>query len=245
MNIKDEILKELRETSPLLAQISRRNVFAVPVDYFEKLGERICLYTILNQNIKEVISGEFNPSQQVPQGYFDQLSDSILSKIKGLEATELSVGFPLLDAISKENVYTIPEAYFENLSKSILVSLPQIPKAKVISFTKSAWWKYAAAAFFAGIMMISAFLIFNSGSKDTSVYLAATKKYNTINEIHTGIASLPEEEIIQYLEINSRSSDNDLLLKEMNTEDLPSEIDYLLDENALNNYLNTINFDTQ
>jgi hypothetical protein len=29
-------------------------------------------------------------------------------------------------------VYTIPEAFFENLSKSILVSLPQIPKAKVI-----------------------------------------------------------------------------------------------------------------
>lgn len=245
MNNNDEILKEIREISPLLIQISRRNVFTVPESYFDNLGERICLYSIMNQNIKEGIIKETHDSQQVPQGYFDQLSGSILSKIKSLENTDLPGEFPVLAAINKKNVYTVPEGYFENLSKNILAALHQKPKAKIVSITKSTWWKYAAAAIFAGIMMISAFFIFNSGSKETSVYLAATQKYKTINQIHNGIASLPEEEIIQYLEINSRSSDNDLLINSLNTEDLPSEIDYLIDENALNNYLNKIDFDKQ
>lgn len=242
MHNKDEILMELKDTSPLLAQISRKNVFTVPEGYFENLGDRLLISILLSKRAGKV-GNEFNHSQQVPPGYFDQLSDSILSKIKNAEKADLSGHFPLLDSLSKENVYTVPEAYFENVSSGILAVIK--PKAKIISFTKSVWWKYAAAAIFAGIMLVSAFFIFNSGSKQTSVYVAATQKYQTLNQINNGIASLPEDEIIQYLELNSRSTDNELLLKEVDTNDLPSEMDYLLDENALNSYLNKINFQNQ
>ena len=242
MNNKDEILMELQDTSPILAQISRSNVFTVPEGYFENLGERLLVNALLN--IPEGEAGnESNHSQQVPSGYFDQLSDSILSKIKNAEKAALAGDYPLLDSLKKENVYSVPEAYFENLSSGILAAIK--PKAKIISFTKSIWWKYAAAAFFAGIMLVSAFFIFNSGSKQSSVYVAATQKYQTLKQINNGIATLPEDEIIQYLELNSRSTDNELLIKNVNTNDLPSEMDYLLDENALNGYLNKINFENQ
>ena len=52
---------------------------------------------------------------------------------------------------------------------------------------------------------------------------------------------LSDDEIAKYLEKNGNIMDEENISKNMDTTGLPSPEDYLIDENALNNYLNDVN----
>jgi hypothetical protein len=62
----------------------------------------------------------------VPEGYFDQLADRVLSRIRAMEAAtaaeELGHLSPLLSQLPKTMPYTVPAGYFESL-ESTLVSV--------------------------------------------------------------------------------------------------------------------------
>jgi hypothetical protein len=66
-------------------------------------------------------------------------------------------------------------------------------------------------------------------------------QYKTPEQVDKGIASLSDDEIVKYLEKNGTILDEETISKNVDTTELPSADDYLINENALNNYLNEIN----
>jgi len=244
---KNEITDELREISIVIASIKKTNVFKVPDNYFEGLAEKISIRTFLNKEEK-------GPAQtfKVPEGYFESLSYQILSKIKE-EESDTSEEFAVLSSLKDKNVFTVPEGYFEDLSENILSKVNQ-PEAKVIPISRAkSWWKYAAAAVVTGAIAVSSLQIFYKSPdmvKDNSVvtersglpdYIESSFQYKTSQQVDEGIASLSDDEIANYLESSGNLMDVETLSSDVNTSKLPSEMDYLSNENTLNNYLNSLN----
>jgi hypothetical protein len=254
MKESTEILDELNRISPLLASIEKINIFTIPENYFNGLAERIFVYTFLNQNN----NAEFNSNNvnRVPEGYFDSLSDHVLAKIKNQEfesdEEELKKLSPVLFSLKNKNVFTVPPGYFENVNNAVINKLNHQP-AKIVSIKKvKTWWKYTAAAVITGAIAITSLQIFNSSpdmQKNNSVvtessglpdYIQSSFQYKTPEQVDEGIATLSDDEIVKYLEKHANIMDNETLAKDIDTKELPAATDYLTNDNALNNYLKTI-----
>jgi hypothetical protein len=300
MNPSPEILNELKAISSLLAGLEKINVFRVPEGYFNELHLRIADYAILN-NTSPVDNINKRNLQQVPPGYFDTLSDSILAKVKATypesAEEELRRLSPMLYALKDYNVFSVPDGYFESFTTGIMERLKPQPAnpesaeeelcrlspmlsglkgnvfsvpdgyfesfagdvverlkpqpAKIITMKKgNSWWKYAAAAVVAGAIAVSSLQIFN-GSPDMNTgksglpdYVQASFQYKTEDDLNAGIAKLSDDDIIKYLEKNGNIMDNELLTNNTDVSEMPSETDYLTDENTLNTYLDKINAET-
>lgn len=234
-----EILNELKTIAPVLAEVEKVNVFRVPEGYFNDLDKRMSTIVFLSQDEK-------NYFQKVPAGYFDSLSDKILSRIKenGQSAEEeIKELSPALHYLKQENVFTIPDNYFDDLSDRIKEKVS--PSAgKVISINRvQKWWKYAAAAVVAGIITVTSFEIYNNGGTGSKMppYVQLSAQYKTPAQLEKGISSLSADEIANYLEKNTTILDDESLINNTDTKELPAPDDYLIDENTLDNYLKTIN----
>lgn len=250
MEKSTEILNELRTISPMLAEMEKVNVFTVPEGYFIDLEEKIATTVFLHQDEKA-------PFQKVPEGYFDSLSSKILSRIKEEEESaegEIKSISPALHYLREENVFSVPEGYFDDLSDNILNKIKG-QNAKVVSFDSARkWWKYAAAAVITGIITITSLQLFNnqdtnSGknigtSSNVPGYVQLASQYKTAKQLDRGIASLTDDEIAKYLEKNTTLLDDEALIKNTDTKELPTPDDYLLDDNALDNYLQKINVES-
>src|ERR1700759_2556407 len=133
MELGKDILDELKELSPVVAGIEKRNVFSVPDGYFNSLNETIlaCISEEGNSIINNFSKDSF---LEVPQGYFENLSTSILDKIKAQQTenknAEVSLS-PSLLSIQHKNVFEVPAGYFNGLAANILNKVK--PKAKVVS----------------------------------------------------------------------------------------------------------------
>lgn len=241
MEKNNDILHELKEISPILADISRLNIQTVPDGYFDNLEIKICINSLLHQNVAKEYFIKEKPG--VPEKYFEHLSDSILTRIKYDNNPEQQKSFPLLDSLRDINVFKVPDNYFDNLSKQIVGKITGKENARVVSIAANKWWKYAAAAMIAGLILMSVFYIFNSEDNQVSQYLASSQKYQTSAQIAAGITSLKDDDIVKYLETHGNSTDNEMLLNQIDTDALPAELDYLIDDNTLNNYLDKINID--
>jgi hypothetical protein len=247
MKKSTEILNELNDISPVLAKMEKVNVFSVPEEYFTGLEEKIATTVFLQQDKKTAF-------QKVPDGYFDSLSNRILSKIKNEEesaAEEIKSISPALHYLKEENVFEAPQGYFDDLSSRILHKIHS-EKGKVVSMRSGKkWWKYAAAAIVAGIIATFSLVFFNTQNKNTPAskiatsempaYMQLANQYKTTKEINQGIASLTDDEIASYLEKNTNILDVETLINNTDTKELPTPDEYLIDDNALNNYLQKIN----
>lgn len=226
MKRNEEILNELMTISPLLASVSNENIFSVPEGYFNSL----------NQLILRKAAAQ-SPTLSVPEGYFDKLSASVLSRIKEegalLELRNLS---PMLYSVQNENVYKAPAGYFERLA-SVILSKVQVP-AKVISIHRRSIWKYAVAAVVAGVIAINSIWNFNSPNQHVAyntlkskpgmpAYISEAAQYKTEEDIQNAVASLSNDDIINYLQRTGTVADNEILNDEIETKDLPSQKDYL------------------
>ncbi|MEO6904834.1 MAG: hypothetical protein ABI148_00600 [Ginsengibacter sp.] len=248
-NISTEILTELKAISPLLAEMEKLNIFQVPEEYFPGLEQRILTTIFINQ-------GEKNNLQKVPDGYFDSLPDRIISKIKGEKnesvTDEIKALSPALFYLKEENTFTIPANYFDDLSDRILDKING-EKSKVISISSAGkWWKYAAAAVVAGVIAISSLQIFNhtSNSNNKAIVAASTNmpdyrdgssQYKTPEKLKQGIASLSDDEIVNYLETTGSILDEETITKNLDAKEFPNAEDYLIDENTLKNFLKKTN----
>jgi hypothetical protein len=244
-NKSSEILNELKGISPLLAEMEKVNIFQVPENYFFDLDQKIFTTVIIHQ-------GEKDNLQNVPQGYFDSLPGKILSKIKAEKnesvTDEIKALSPALFYLKEENIYTVPENYFDNLSDRILDKING-KETKVVSISSvRKWWKYAAAAVVAGVITISSLQIFNhtsvsnnkeivTASANIPNYVKASSQYKTPEKLSQGIASLSDDEIVNYLETTGSILDEETITKNLDAKELPNEDDYLIDENTLNNFL--------
>jgi len=230
METRETILKELESISPVVANLGNANVFAVPAGYFDELPALI----LSKVQVEATDFGGKSQPFAVPSGYFEGLADNILKNIKNSEQSveaELNELSPLLNTVSRQNVYAVPEGYFESLELTIPLKLEK-PSGNVFSFGKpKRILQYAAAACTAGILVIVAFLFINKGGDDTVISYKEAKNMNVSNELD----KLSETEIASYLE----TAPNVGYALNVSPEEI--NIDEYLDETSdedINEYLN-------
>jgi hypothetical protein len=238
MKRNEEILNELLAISPLLAKASNENVFTVPEGYFNTLNQLILSKTIHNQ---ETLS--------VPAGYFETLSSKILNRIAEEDAlVETKNISPALYSLQNKNVFSVPKGYFENLAAIVLSKVKE--PARVINIQAHTIWRYAVAAVLIGVIAVNSLFMFNKPNhqlaavkfigSNVPAYISESSQYKTEDDINNAVASLSNEDIINYLENTGTVADNEMLNNEMDTKDLPTQKDYLNDEQALENVLKEI-----
>jgi hypothetical protein len=235
MENRNNILNELKEISPVLAGIDRVNVYNVPAGYFEGFAQN--MLPLVKDEQSSLLSSINKQAGSVPAGYFDTLADNILGKIKAQESAET---YPILDKISRQNVYTVPQDYFETLSAEIVNKATQ-PQAKVVSMQKrTGWFKYAAAA---SVVIMLTFGVYKFINTTNGKIDAVTKEGMAIakdNKFEEVLTNVTEEDIIQYLQKEGTDVETALVAQTLDVKELPSEEDYLLDEKTLDNFLDNI-----
>jgi hypothetical protein len=132
MNVKNDILEELRSVSELVTTISRETPYRVADDYFTDFSNRVMLR----------IQTQHKPlAFNVPDGYFEGFAEGVLARIKSgvgarpefepMKATaggasemeqELSALSPLLAQLRSKETYRMPEGYFEEISPVLTVA---------------------------------------------------------------------------------------------------------------------------
>lgn len=150
----------------------------------------------------------------VPEGYFDQLEDHVNAKV-------------FIENIRKQggaSGFTTPLNYFENLQARIAYKIADQQEPKKIRKLIPAWMNYAAAAC----------LTFVVGS-----VIVFSLQHNTDTK---EISSIPEQEIINYLQMHTDVGDNPVIienlgktadLSQINNEISAEELEYYLNNNNL------------
>lgn len=160
----------------------------------------------------------------VPSGYFESLSDhlralALAESLSSDKQEEFSVPlnyFEELPAriqnrIALENIntlvssdgFTVPENYFSKLSERINSRLDQNKSEnKPVRSLFSSWISYGAAASIT--MLIGSVIYFNSS-------------YYSFNKQLSGV---PDQEIINYLQLHSTVSDNQFIIENLNPDGL-------------------------
>ena len=251
--------EELRRLSPMLLAL-KSNVFLVPDGYFESFAENIVKRlepsAVHPENAEEelrrlspVLLALKGNVFTVPDGYFESFAEGIAERLDlqltNFESAEeelrrLSSILPVL----KRNVFSVPDGYFESFAEDIVERVKPQP-AKIITMKKrNSWWKYAAAAVITGAIAVFSLQIFNTNTgKSVSGlpdYVKASFQYKTEDDLNAGIAKLSDDDIINFLEKNGNVMDNELLTNNTDVSEMPSQADYLTDENTLNTYLDKI-----
>jgi hypothetical protein len=238
------ILNELKEQAPALAEIPHHNVFTVPDGYFEQLAVNILL-KINSEN--EILPSGLNKKTgfEVPAGYFDHLAGNILNRIKTEDVSgareEIGVLSPLLANISREMPFQVPHSYFDQLPERIT---HQQQEAKVVQMgTRSRviprWLKMAAAACITGILAFGVyqFATRNNGGTGSEIAsnnnptLEQVKDFNLDSELE----KLSGTDINNYLCETGAIACND-----SKEEELSKQLSEISDE-ELDKYLEGIN----
>lgn len=251
--LSTDILLGINTENGLLTAASNDQAGQVPAGYFDSLAGSI-LDKIKAQEIEEADAGIETFSEklrgignnnvfEVPEGYFESLAGSILVKIKENEAedavTEIKALSPVLHTVQNEHVFEVPQGYFENLSAEVLQKVN--PQAKVVTMQKrsNSFFKYAVAAAFTGVMALGVFKFAGSG-KEAALpdYVTAGLK---VQDVDQELAKISDDDILKYLEANGTDVKTAMVANSIDDNELPSQEDYLLDEKALDKYLNSIN----
>jgi hypothetical protein len=201
MERKKEISEEL-ELMPVVAGISNDNVYTVDAAYFNMLPGKItekAQNAIFNKNF----------AYSAPEGYFQSLPQTILQKIKENEAsTELEEVAPLLNTISKLNIYSVPNKYFSNFAIAVpKVRLEKRTKVIEIHTVKKVRlsWKYAVAACTVGIMLLAGGYLFmnNKNKSPEEIFYSSLKKV----DVQKTISSVSDSDLVVYLTAPSADID--------------------------------------
>lgn len=258
--------EQFEDLSPQLQSLKGKNVLTVPQGYFEGLANIVMVEVndIYNKSAIEELQ-TLSPRLAalkdknvftIPQGYFNNLDTAVLSMLNNAEADnfieELESLSPELMELKNKNVFTVSESYFESFANSVLEKIEQPKLAKVITMKKqTSWWRYAAAAVITGIIAFSSLQIFKNkgensiaGNTALPAYIQESFQYKTLADLNAGIAKLSDADIVKYLEKNGNAMDNELLTKNTDVSGMPSQTDYLSDENTLNSYLDKIDAKT-
>ena len=224
----------------------------VPTGYFDTLADSI-LSKIKAQDAEDasaeikslspVLSGIKTENVfETPQGYFDSLADTVLQKIKAQEveedaAIEIRALSPMLYSIQNENVFEVPQGYFENLSDDILDKVKPEPKVIKMPGRASTFFKYAIAAAFTGMMALGVFK-FTNVKTELPDYVTAGLE---IKDVDKELANISDADILNYLEAEGIDVKSAVVANSIDNNELPAQEDYLLDDQALDKYLNSIN----
>ena len=243
-----DILMGIDAENGLLNLASDDLVAEVPAGYFDALAgsifSKIKALDIEGNNLSsELIATRSKNVFEVPAGYFESLAGSILTKIKtevGEDAaTEIRALSPMLYSIQNVNVFAVPQGYFENLSGDLLDKV--IPQPKVVKMQRrsNSFFKYAVAAALTGVMAFGVLKFTTTGKKVVlPEYVTAGLK---VQDVDQELAKISDDDIVKYLEANGTDVKTAMVANSVDENELPSQEDYLLDEKALDKYLNSIN----
>lgn len=243
MESRIDILNEIKALSPLLAAIEKLNVFIVPEGYFNFFSDDV-LAILKEENSSIKFGNDIHSAANVPEGYFDSLADIVLARVKEkqdiADFNELRTLSPMLYSIQNENVFTVPQGYFETLSNKINDKVkPQ--QAKIITLRKRSqiFIKYAVAAAFTGMMALGVFKFSGSPENEVPKYVTDGLKAHNVDE---ELSQISEVDIIKYLQANGENIDAQTVANQtLDEKDLPNQSDYLMDDKALDKYMDNIN----
>ncbi len=227
------------------------SIAKVPAGYFDNLaGSILNKIKVLDIEVEadnlsvELMATRSKNVFEVPVGYFDTLAGSILTKIKTAEAedaaTEIRALSPMLYSIQNQHVFELPQGYFENLSAEILDKVSLQPKVIKMQRRSSTFIKYAVAAALTGVMALGVFKFTDKPKAEFIVpdYVTAGLK---VQDVDQELAKISDDDIVKYLEANGTDVKSAIVANSIDENELPSQEDYLLDEKALDKYLNSIN----
>lgn len=195
--------------APLLSSMEKKNPFTVPQNYFNDLPAMISARCLIEDN-RFAEADEF----AVPDGYFETLTSQIEARIAEENLRGMIPG----------DGFTVPENYFSGLQQRILAKT-QVeedvfqPVIKPIRSQKS-WIQYAAAA--CVTVILGSVLVFN----------------NQNNNIESRIGEIPEQEIINYLQLHSDMGDTPVIMESIsnvNMGDIGSDVTEAELEEFINN----------
>lgn len=209
----------------ILNNIKPINIFKVPDGYFEELP-----YLIENKLSEGNLTSKLpsiKSNFDIPNGYFDTLSDRIFAKIDISENTKIS-----LEKLPKENIFRVPDGYFDSLSEKIINQLPTEKQTKVL---KVNWWQNsrvmwsAAASIFLVVGFLYMFLP-NIMKSDTEVALNKVSSQEIAQYLETQDLSQLEIEAVEVAKNTVKDADNQLfehlevddkdIIQHLETEDL-------------------------
>jgi hypothetical protein len=228
MENRYEIVKELRDISPLVADIQPVTPFTVPDGYFTALPEMV----LEKLKREALLTGAAGNTYGVPAGYFDALPGNILAKIKSNSSDtreELAEIAPLLNTISRREVYAVPSGYFANTDFAGSAQAAK-PQAKLVGMRRAnKWMQYVAAAMMAGVLVTGAFLYTDTNSTGGNAQYEPVDLSLELNKVNA-------EELVTYLNNPEHAAGTTVLASEATLTDVKTHIQKLSDE-ELNNYL--------
>ncbi|HEY0609968.1 MAG TPA: hypothetical protein VGD35_09935 [Chitinophaga sp.] len=157
------------------------------------------------------------PPYGVPAGYFDQLPEQVLQRIRSLEADpvqeELSELSPLLATAPRQLPLSTPEGYFDGLSTRIMAGISQAQEspARVVPIRSHRRYRlWAVAASVVALLGLSTLFLFrhNSGTGSFEAQLAA----------------VPDQAIVEYLQSHTDAFDNEAILSSVSSAEVADEL---------------------
>jgi hypothetical protein len=104
------------------------------------------------------------PVFTVPENYFAQFPEKLMSKIREDAQYETSLISPLLGGLERKTPFSVPDGYFstleEQLQKSARLENFTEPAPVITMYRKRQVWKLSVAAMVAGIIGISAWFFY-------------------------------------------------------------------------------------
>lgn len=194
MENRQQIQEELKEITPFLAEMEVVNPYTAPTGYFNTLADRVMDRIEMDKTLQPASQNIYD----VPAGYFEGLPAAILSRVQQSNVvnevwTELEEIAPLLNTISKQEVYAVPAGYFGQANFAGAAQ-SQKTTGKVISLKIARkWMQYAAAAVVTGVLVTGAFLYTDNNPN------FEYEKYSSI-DVSSEINKASEEDMESYLD---------------------------------------------
>ena len=175
----------------------------------------------------------------VPSGYFESLNDQLNSRIliesarfeaeekfnipadyfqKLPSRIEERITIEAIQSLVPSTGFTVPEAYFSELSERIQTKLAEQKPERKINIFKS-WISYSAAACIT--LVLGTAVYFNSSGYS----------------INRDLSEVPDQEIINYLQIHSTVNDNQFIIENLNEDEL-QQVSSDVSLNEIEQYIN-------
>ena len=205
-----KILYENLETEML--QTGIKLPYVVAEGYFDNFSANVLKGLTKEEALLQAIRV---PNYNVPNGYFDDLSNQIFARVNSLKSNdddELTLIAPVFNTISKELPYQVPDNYFERIEIAQNVVEKETKVAKIISIAKyKSWIRVAVAASIIGILVAGA-TIFSINKHSKDAYLSY-KSYKT-EDLNASIKKLSDDDLIKYLNNDYIASNSEMIILE-------------------------------
>lgn len=241
MTRSKDILKELENISPVVAQLNPMVPYQVPEVYFDTLSSvimaRIATGGHEENSLLQVASKQM--PQDVPVGYFENLADDILSRINAQQEQsvmeELNELSPVLAGISKTNVYEVPVGYFDGVAATVATQTTAATKVVSI-FSRKLLIRYAAAAVVFTMIAFGINILLQQQSSSIPSDIVQVEHIKTQKQFNNELAALSDDAIVSYLEMTSDTKDVENISESIDQTTLPEETDYM-DEQFLDSLM--------